>query len=54
MHAHAIYLYVRLERDNDTKITIYVMRRRPQVHLSPVFGVKKQNCLMAYKTGNDP
>ena len=40
--------------NNNTKMAILVMRRRWQVHLSPVvFGVKKPTCLMAYKTQND-
>ena len=42
-HAHAsTHSHVRLERDNNTKIAIYVMHRRRQVHLSPAFEVKKQ------------
>ena len=41
-----IYSLMRLERDDNTTIAIYVIDRRPQVHSSPVFGVKKQKCIM--------
>ena len=44
-----IYSHVRLELGNNTKIAIYVMRRRRQVvQFSPVFGVKQQKCLTVY------
>ena len=41
MHQRA-YSHVRLERDSNTKIAIYVMRGQREVQLSPVFGDKKQ------------
>ena len=40
-----IYSHMRFERNNNTKISIYATRWRRQVHLSPIFGVKKQKCL---------
>ena len=46
--------YVRLERDNNTKIAICVMLGRWQVHLSHISGAKEQKCLMAYTTRNHP